>query len=575
MQYDELEAEFLKKKAAIEAEYEKLYQPLYEKRYSLTGKSSRFETQCGDYKAHEKGVRSFWFNVLKSNNVLAEEIKRDEAPLKFLKDIKCFRLDDPKGFRLEFYFENNPFFQNTVLKTTYHMIDEDEHILEEAIGTEIQWNNYPNFRALTFKRDDKRRSRSRRFFHFFSPPRIPGEDEEITLDVAERIVNEMQHDYDIALTTRTKIIPHAFKWFMAKSIQFDDDNGDECKSKSYGTDSWHAEIPEHLLDLVLERLPAPSDFLTFACTCKLWCSIANKHVGKRRARPMVLEEAWNACDITNDEFIALHLEFANKGFCGISRGWLISINKDLVLTLTNLFSRVEGRRGKADSVIKFPALSLPETLRKSQAAWSDLCISKAIISADPIYHAKCCIVVIIYGQSCQLAFAKLGDRRWTHIDAMFHNINDITFVGNKLYAIDVFNQLYSFAVDDKQFNADCVEFVAEALEEPQRPFKTRYLVQLDHKQLLMVHKSLKYSGLPNQQTRMVTFEVFRLEADEHKWVEIKDVGDAALFVGEHSAGSVSASGFGCLRNHIYFLHKWNHVGANRRLRGVQYQNSVA
>ena len=60
--------------------------------------------------------------------------ERDEGALKYLKDIKWCRIDNPKGFKLEFFFETNPFFKNAVLTKTYHMIDEDEPILEKAIG---------------------------------------------------------------------------------------------------------------------------------------------------------------------------------------------------------------------------------------------------------------------------------------------------------------------------------------------------------------------------------------------------------------------------------------------------------
>ncbi|GKB83864.1 nucleosome assembly protein 1;4 [Tanacetum coccineum] len=70
-----------------------------------------------------------------------EEIsERDEEALKYLKDIKWYRMDDPKGFKLEFFFDTNPFFKNypffknSVLIKVFHMIDDDEPILEKAIG---------------------------------------------------------------------------------------------------------------------------------------------------------------------------------------------------------------------------------------------------------------------------------------------------------------------------------------------------------------------------------------------------------------------------------------------------------
>ena len=119
----------------------------------------------------EKGIPSFWVTAMKTNEVLAEEVsdrirhhslpkpsfsslslclvlkwvyyallplvqisERDEEALKYLKDIKWYRIDNPKGFKLEFFFDTNPFFKNTVLTKTYHMIDDDEPILEKAIG---------------------------------------------------------------------------------------------------------------------------------------------------------------------------------------------------------------------------------------------------------------------------------------------------------------------------------------------------------------------------------------------------------------------------------------------------------
>lgn len=114
---------------------------------------------------------------------LFEQItERDEAALKYVKDIKSSNLEDNKGFKLDFYFEGNPYFKNTVvchtiplfslsfilvggnrasvwpllssgvnlaikncachsrklfdlqLSKTYHMIDDDEPILERAVG---------------------------------------------------------------------------------------------------------------------------------------------------------------------------------------------------------------------------------------------------------------------------------------------------------------------------------------------------------------------------------------------------------------------------------------------------------
>ena len=55
----------------------------------------------------------------------------------YLKDIKWCKIEEPKGFKLEFFFDQNPYFKNTLLTKAYHMIDEDEPILEKAIGYDL------------------------------------------------------------------------------------------------------------------------------------------------------------------------------------------------------------------------------------------------------------------------------------------------------------------------------------------------------------------------------------------------------------------------------------------------------
>ena len=40
----------------------------------------------------------------------------DEGSLKYLKDIKWCRIDNPKGFKIDFYFDINPFFKNFVVR---------------------------------------------------------------------------------------------------------------------------------------------------------------------------------------------------------------------------------------------------------------------------------------------------------------------------------------------------------------------------------------------------------------------------------------------------------------------------
>ncbi|KAF3625868.1 hypothetical protein FXO37_30641 [Capsicum annuum] len=273
-QHDELEAKFFEERAALEAKYQKLYEPLYTKRYEIVngvvevecvneapmdedketenGKLSTisvssmqidlnicFKISC-QHLVPEKGVPNFWLTAMKTNEILAEEIsERDEEALKYLKDIKWCKLDDRKGFKLEFFFDTNPFFKNTVLVKTYHMIDDDDDpILEKAIGTKIEWHPNKCLTQKILKRKPKKGSKNAKpiiktescesFFNFFNPPQVPEDDDDLDEDAAEDLQNLMEQDYDVGSTIRDKIIPHAVSWFTgeaAEGDEFDDIEG--------------------------------------------------------------------------------------------------------------------------------------------------------------------------------------------------------------------------------------------------------------------------------------------------------------------------------------------------------------
>ncbi|KAI5067107.1 hypothetical protein GOP47_0017635 [Adiantum capillus-veneris] len=249
VQHDELEKKFLEERDALEARYQKLYDPLYTKRYEIvtgiTEPEGAVVENAEGKKEEEKGVPEFWLSAMKTNETLAMQItERDEEALKFLRDIRWCKIDDPKGFKLEFLFDTNPFFKNTVLTKTYHMIEEDEPILERAIGTEIEWYPGKNLTQKVLRKKPKKGAKNAKpvtktetcesFFNFFSPPQVPEDHEDIDQDTAEQLQDIMEQDYDVGSTIRDKIIPHAVSWFTGEALQGeefedvdeDDESGD-------------------------------------------------------------------------------------------------------------------------------------------------------------------------------------------------------------------------------------------------------------------------------------------------------------------------------------------------------------
>ncbi|KAI4963945.1 hypothetical protein ZWY2020_008642 [Hordeum vulgare] len=198
---DEIEGKLFEERVALEAKYQKLYEPLYSKRYNIVNgvvevdgvpqePTSENAAERGDSDA--KGIPDFWLIIQEC----------DEPILKYLKDMKWSRIDDPKGFKLEFFFHANPFLKNSVQTKTYHMVDEDDPILEKAIETKIEWYPGKNVTRKILKKKPKKGSKN-------TKPITKTEES----------------------TIRDKIIPHAISWFTGEAVQvedFDDmEDGDE------------------------------------------------------------------------------------------------------------------------------------------------------------------------------------------------------------------------------------------------------------------------------------------------------------------------------------------------------------
>nr|XP_011460162.1 PREDICTED: nucleosome assembly protein 1;3-like [Fragaria vesca subsp. vesca]XP_011460163.1 PREDICTED: nucleosome assembly protein 1;3-like [Fragaria vesca subsp. vesca]XP_011460164.1 PREDICTED: nucleosome assembly protein 1;3-like [Fragaria vesca subsp. vesca] len=204
--HDELKAQFYKDRGALEAKYEKLYQPLYDKRYNImNGIGVTTDSESPTTNQGEKGIPEFWLYALNAMYVLDKEIKDyDQGALKHLVNIKWLRTDNLKVFKLEFYFRPNPFFKNSVLTVTYHMIDEDEFIIEKIIGTEIEWTSE---NRLKKHRTGNRRS----FFDLFSPPEAHNDCKNLKLK------DILQGNYLIGSIIRDDIIPRAVLWFTGEA----------------------------------------------------------------------------------------------------------------------------------------------------------------------------------------------------------------------------------------------------------------------------------------------------------------------------------------------------------------------
>ncbi|KAF7843496.1 nucleosome assembly protein 1;4-like [Senna tora] len=93
-QHDELEAKFLEERASLEAKYQKLYEPLYTKRYEIVngvveveGITDEAVTDKEDNATEEKGVPDFWLTAMKTNETLADEVEELQSLMEHDYDI--------------------------------------------------------------------------------------------------------------------------------------------------------------------------------------------------------------------------------------------------------------------------------------------------------------------------------------------------------------------------------------------------------------------------------------------------------------------------------------------------------
>ncbi|GFR42866.1 hypothetical protein Agub_g3857, partial [Astrephomene gubernaculifera] len=237
--HDELEAQFRKERAELEAKYEKLYAPLYVERSEIVQGTkevpAKEDEPAGDGDENVKGIPEFWLTVLLKCDVTMDMIKdKDMDVLKYLRDIQAESLvidGVSHGFKLRFFFDANPYFTNEVLEKTYHMLADDDGVLERAEGTKIEWQQGKDVTVKIMKKKKKGKSsappqvkteRVDSFFNFFDPPQVPDGDEDIDEDTMEELQAIIEADYEVGATIREKLIPEAVSWYTGEAMDEDE-----------------------------------------------------------------------------------------------------------------------------------------------------------------------------------------------------------------------------------------------------------------------------------------------------------------------------------------------------------------
>jgi nucleosome assembly protein 1-like 1 len=232
---------YLKERAALEAKYQTLCKPLYEKRSEIINgkmddnitKENEGEDQPEEDDGERvAGVPQFWVCALGHMDVVAELItEQDVDCLEHLQDITCYDDDNGEGFTIKFHFGPNDYFENSVLTKRYeipNLLLADEPILKNVEGCDIKWKSGRSLtcREVTKKqrgkgknagqiRSVKSQEQTDSFFNFFQPPKMPSLDM-MDEEEADRLEQAFDQDYDIAQAFRSHVVPKAVLWFTGQ-----------------------------------------------------------------------------------------------------------------------------------------------------------------------------------------------------------------------------------------------------------------------------------------------------------------------------------------------------------------------
>lgn len=244
-QGQDIHAQYMAELYDLQAKHWDACAPILEKR----GKIISGEDDGG------QGLRDFWLLAMQAH----EDVKRcieewDEPVLRYVADINVAFTHEQQGFRIDFIFDENPFFTNVALAQRF-FIDVDGQ-LRPGQGTAIDWRLGQNVTLCTLAKHEvsgdahrhqqqhKRRNhhhfagskdaiRQRSgtkvvardsFFHFFGEGGAGGAGVRVSVGEEEEAGAVMDEDGQVqtGLALKDEVIPFAVKYYTGE-VNHDDD----------------------------------------------------------------------------------------------------------------------------------------------------------------------------------------------------------------------------------------------------------------------------------------------------------------------------------------------------------------
>ena len=295
LEYNELEAEFMRRICQLENEYRSKFDEVLQKRSAVVlglmepseadkqfgvdekegpeeGKGGSMETESGaisdgvkELSIGEKaggvgaetgtdhtgtrGIPNFWLTALQNVQLLESNIYTHDVPiLSALQDIKMvYPNKDGLDFTIEFYFADNEYFSDRVLTKQYNVkceVDPDEPFgftgpeIINCKGCDIHWNKGKNVTRRHIRRRTKdKKITSPKYVTKVEPQESffmffsPPVVKDFLEDMSDDSRNELETDFTLGEVIKEKVITRAVLYFTG---EMEEDESDAAESVESG-----------------------------------------------------------------------------------------------------------------------------------------------------------------------------------------------------------------------------------------------------------------------------------------------------------------------------------------------------
>lgn len=322
-----------------------------------------------------------------------------------------------------------------------------------------------------------------------------------------------------------------------------------------------SELPQELIELCIKPLMYFDDRIRFGAACKSWRSAYLA----TRDRPSYCSPPWlmitNDADDTEDcrTFACLSGEcvidvpvpgIRGRKCWGSPFGWVVTFGLDYSINILNPLSGVQIPLPHQST---FPIQFCEEILETRPGYVRLAAAERFILSSNPSLtnQDQPCFVMAISNPGRNLIFAKLGDVAWTLAKTSYDcYFDDAIYFNGQAYAFDHAKGCLCV------FDINTPQPIGKIIESPPPPTLRRrredstYLVEMYGELLLLVRF---YDDDNHKFYSTKHFYVYKFHFSTKSWVEVSDLGDHAIFVGNTSPFIISTEEYPDFnRNSIYY-----------------------